>query len=292
MPSLKSLRGRIKSVKNTRQITSTMKMVAAAKLRRARDAAEKARPYADRLLGVLNNLAAQSDSASAPLLLQGRPNPKKVRIVVFGSDRGLCGAFNGSILKAAFEAMRRFEAEGKTVEFVAVGNKACDGLDAKELSKVVKAYRDGTKDQSFNAANTIGTELVDAFMQGACDEVYIVYNKFISALTQQPKLTRLVPFTADASAAPKGVQASMEYEPSEEAVLADLLPRNLAVQVFQAMLESNASEQGARMTAMDNATRNAKQMIQKLTLKYNRTRQATITSELIEIISGAEAIAG
>jgi len=291
MPSLKSLRGRIKSVKNTRQITSTMKMVAAAKLRRARDTAEKARPYADRLLSVLNNLAAQSDSASAPLLLQGRPNPQVVRIVVFGSDRGLCGAFNGNLLKAAFEAMRRFEAEGKTVEFVAVGNKACDGLDAKELNKVVKAYRDGTKDQSFAAASRIGTDLVDAFMHGECDEVYIVYNQFVSALTQQPKLTRLVPFTAETSAH-KGPLASMEYEPSEDAVLADLLPRNLAVQVFQAMLESNASEQGARMTAMDNATRNAKEMIKKLSLKYNRTRQATITSELIEIISGAEAIAG
>lgn len=292
MPSLKSLRGRIKSVKNTRQITSTMKMVAAAKLRRARDAAEKARPYADRLLAVLNNLAAQSDNASAPLLLQGRPNPKIVRVVVFGSDRGLCGAFNGNVLKAAFEAMRRFEAEGKTVEFVAVGNKACDGLDSKELNKVVKAYRDGTKDQTFAAANRIGTELVDAFLQGQCDEVYIIYNQFISTLTQKPKLTRLVPFTADESAAPKGPHAAMEYEPSEDAVLADLLPRNLAVQVFQAILESNASEQGARMTAMDNATRNAKEMIKKLTLKYNRTRQATITSELIEIISGAEAIAG
>lgn len=291
MPSLKSLRGRIKSVKNTRQITSTMKMVAAAKLRRARDAAEKARPYADRLLAVLNNLAAQSDSASAPLLLQGRPNPQVVRIVVFGSDRGLCGAFNGNLLKAAFEAMRRFEAEGKTVEFVAVGNKACDGLDAKELNKVVKAYRDGTKDQSFAAASRIGTDLVDAFMHGACDEVYIVYNQFISALTQQPKLTRLVPFTAENSVQ-KGPSSSMDYEPSEDAVLADLLPRNLAVQVFQAILESNASEQGARMTAMDNATRNAKEMIKKLSLKYNRTRQATITSELIEIISGAEAIAG
>lgn len=291
MPSLKSLRGRIKSVKNTRQITSTMKMVAAAKLRRARDAAEKARPYADRLLAVLNNLAAQSDSASAPLLLQGRPNPQVVRIVVFGSDRGLCGAFNGNLLKAAFEAMRRFEAEGKTVEFVAVGNKACDGLDAKELNKVVKAYRDGTKDQSFAAASRIGTDLVDAFMHGACDEVYIVYNQFISALTQQPKLTRLVPFTAESSVQ-KGPSSSMDYEPSEDAVLADLLPRNLAVQVFQAILESNASEQGARMTAMDNATRNAKEMIKKLSLKYNRTRQATITSELIEIISGAEAIAG
>lgn len=290
MPSLKSLRGRIKSVKNTRQITSTMKMVAAAKLRRARDAAEKARPYADRLLAVLNNLAAQSDNASAPLLLQGRANPRVVRIAVFGSDRGLCGAFNGNVIKTAFEAMRRFEAEGKTVQFVAVGNKACDGLDAKELNKVVKTYRDSTRQLNFTAANQIGTDLVDAFAQGACDEVYVVYSQFVSALTQKPTLTRLIPFTPEAK--PTGPSSGLDYEPSEEAVLADLLPRNLAVQVFQAMLESNASEQGARMTAMDNATRNAKEMIKKLTLKYNRTRQATITSELIEIISGAEAIAG
>ncbi|MFZ2619553.1 MAG: F0F1 ATP synthase subunit gamma [Alphaproteobacteria bacterium] len=286
MPSLKALRGRIKSVKNTRQITKTMKMVAAAKVRRARSNVEAARPYAQRLGGVLSNLAATC-TTGGPLLLAGRAEVKTVRLMVMGSDRGLCGGFNANVLKQLFAEVKRLQAAGKTVQIFAVGRKVRDGVRIAYPQLLMGAKMDISRSINFALAEELAQQATDAFVAGECDMVKLVFSRCVSMLTQTPVAQQLIPFEATATASAK---ASFAYEPDEAAILADLLPRNIKTQVFCALLESMASEQAARMTAMDNATRNAGEMIQKLTLTYNRNRQAAITKELIEIISGAQAV--
>jgi len=286
MPSLKTLRLRIKSVKNTRQITKTMKMVAAAKVRRARAAVESARPYAARLGAILANIAA-SAAGDAPLLLQGRAQVGTVRLLVCGSDRGLCGGLNSNLLKAATLWVRAQQAQGRSVQLVAVGRKIRDGLKSNFPQLLVASHTDLGRSVEFAHAQMIAQEALTAFEQDACDEVHLLSAELVSMLTQTPKHTQLIPFALAAHDAPA---SSTEFEPSEAEVLADLLPRNLNLQVFSALLETQASEQAARMAAMDSATRNAGEMIRKLSIQYNRSRQATITKELIEIISGAEAV--
>lgn len=288
MPSLKALRSRIKSVKNTRQITKTMKMVAAAKVRRARAAVESARPYAARLSAILGNIAGSADN-SAPLLLTGRAEVKTVALVVCGSDRGLCGGLNSNLLKAAFKWIATREAAGQTVKLIAVGRKIEAGLKSTHANQLVASYTDMGRNVEFAHAQTIAQAALGSFEAGEYDEVHLLSAQMISMLTQQPEFKQLIPF-AKPEVDPNTPHTITEFEPSEDVVLAHLLPLNLNMQVFTALLETSASEQAARMTAMDSATRNAGEMIKKLSVQYNRSRQAAITKELIEIISGAEAL--
>jgi F-type H+-transporting ATPase subunit gamma len=296
MASLKELRNRIASVRNTRKITSAMKMVAGAKLRRAQEAAEAARPYAERMGRMLGSLARNmKGQAGAPALLAGSGKEQTHLIVTITSDRGLCGAFNSSIARRARHIARRLSGEGKTVKFLAVGRKGRDNLRRDYASAIIDSVTDvGRKQLRFSEADAVAAKIVALYTKGEVDVVTIVYNKFKSAMSQIPTDLQLIPFAAaeapKEAAAETGARASYEYEPDEKEILAELLPRNLSIQIFASLLESNASEHGARMTAMDNATRNAGEMIRKLTLTYNRTRQAMITKELIEIISGAEAL--
>lgn len=294
MASLKDLRVRINSVKNTRKITSAMKMVAASKLRRAQEAAEAGRPYAVRMERMLGNLASSVvGTAGAPKLLAGTGKSDVHLIVVMTADRGLCGGFNTNVVRSARQLIRELEAEGKTVKLLCVGRKGRDQLKRDHADKIVQSYEGlARKGADFGNADMVAQKILADFDAGAFDVCTLVYNKFQSAIAQITTRQQIVPFpvsavTAEANAAPK---ALYEYEPSEEGILTDLLPKNVAMQVYSAMLENDASEQGARMSAMDNATRNAGDMIKKLTLVYNRTRQAMITKELIEIISGAEAL--
>jgi len=292
MPSLKDLRLRINSVKSTRKITSAMKMVAASKLRRAQSAAEAARPYAvrmERMLGALaGSLAGQS---GAPKLLSGTGKDDVHLVVVATSDRGLCGGFNGTIVRSARALITDLVRQGKQVKVITVGRKGRDQMRRDFGSLFVESYEGiGRKVVSFAEAAQIAHKIAALFDEDGFDVATIVYNRFQSAIAQVVTRQQLVPFPVPEAKGDTGGQASYEFEPSEEAILAELLPRNLAVQVFRALLENNASEQGARMTAMDNATRNAGDMINKLTIRYNRSRQAQITKELIEIISGAEAL--
>jgi F-type H+-transporting ATPase subunit gamma len=288
MPSLKALRSRIKSVKNTRQITKTMKMVAAAKVRRARMAVENARPYAAHLAGILGGIAGSADGA-APLLLTGRESVKNVCLIVCGSDRGLCGGLNSNLLKAATKWIEARTAAGQTVKLIAVGRKIEAGFKSAQSDKMIAAYTDMGRNVEFAHAQTIATAALTAFEAGEYDEVHLMSAQMVSMLAQTPVVHQLIPFAkpvVDASTP----QAVTEFEPDEETVLTHLLPLNLNMQVFTALLESSASEQAARMTAMDSATRNAGEMIKRLSVQYNRSRQAAITKELIEIISGAEAV--
>ena len=290
MPSLKALRLRIKSVKNTRQITKTMKMVAAAKVRRARGAVEASRPYAAKLAEVLNNLAGSATSGG-PLLLTGRASVKTVRLVVVGSDRGLCGGLNANLIKAAKGWIFAQQAKGLKVEMVTVGRKVRDGLKSTHGTLMVATHTDMAKAYEVSHAQTLVAEALQAFESGQADEVHVLYSALVSMLTQTPTVKPLIPFSVGtAEGMAPTLKASPEYEPGEEEVLAKLLPLNLTMQVFSALLETQASEHAARMTAMDSATRNAGEMIKKLSLVYNRSRQASITKELIEIISGAEAL--
>ncbi len=288
MPSLKALRSRIKSVKNTRQITKTMKMVAAAKVRRARTAVENARPYAAHLANILGNIAVGADS-SAPLLLTGRAQVKTVALVVCGSDRGLCGGLNSNLLKAASQWIETRKATGQTIKIVAIGRKIEAGMKSAYPELLQKSFTDMGRNVEFAHAQTIAGDLLEQFNAGDIDEVHLMSAQMISMLTQQPVVHQLIPFAVTAKAEGEIVSAP-EFEPSEDVVLEHLLPLNLNMQVFTALLESSASEQAARMTAMDAATRNAGEMIKKLSVQYNRSRQAAITKELIEIISGAEAL--
>ena len=297
MPSLKDLRNRRDSVRNTRKITAAMKMVAGAKLRRAQDAAEAARPYGERMARMLGSLAkTMKGRAGAPALLAGSGKDQTHLIVTITSDRGLCGAFNSSIGRRARQLARRLRDEGKTVKFLCVGKKGRDNLRRDFGSAIVDTISDvGRKQLRFSEADAIANRIASIFAKGEADVVTVVYNKFKSAMSQIPTDLQLIPFAPgeepkEAAAAGEGTRATYEYEPDEAEILRELLPRNLSIQIFTALLESNASEHGARMTAMDNATRNAGEMIRKLTLTYNRTRQAMITKELIEIISGAEAL--
>ena len=295
MPSLKDLRTRITSVKSTQRITSAMKMVAAAKLRRAQEQAIAARPYAERMERMLGSLAGGASGEGGPKLLAGTGDDKVHLLVVMTTDRGLCGGFNGSIMRGVRTMVRNLEAEGKTVKLFGVGRKGNAIMRREFPDKLVDALEEIAKPApSFASANMIASKITEMFDNGDFDCCTVVYNKFISALTQEVTPQQLIPFAVPEGPAQEeetsGASASYEFEPDEEEILADLLPRNLGVQVYRAMLETFASEQGARMTAMDNATRNAGDMIDKLTLTYNRARQAGITKELIEIISGAEAL--
>lgn len=295
MPSLKDLKNRITSVKSTRKITSAMKMVAASKLRRAQENAVAARPYAERMSRMLASLSSNLVvSASTPRLIAGTGRQDVVLLVVVTSDRGLCGGFNGYIVREARRQVRQLESEGKQVKLLCVGRKGRDLLRREHASKIIYSVEDiGRKRLGFADADTIADKVLSFFDAGEFDICHIVYNRFKSAISQIVTVSQLIPVAldqAESSVKQDSSSAVYEFEPDEETILAQLLPRNLAIQVYGALLESAAGEQGARMTAMDNATRNAGDMINKLTLNYNRSRQAYITKELIEIISGAEAI--
>jgi len=298
MPSLKDLRVRIKSVKSTQKITSAMKMVAAAKLRRAQEQAESARPYADRMSRMLESLAAAYEGrANAPPLLAGLGNDDRHLVIVATSDRGLCGGFNSSVVREARRLIRELLTDGKDVKILCIGRKGRDQLKRDHARRIVATVEDVGKPRlTFAAADAIQKRLLAMFESGEFGVATIIYSRFKSAISQVVTRQRLIPLPlpeAEGEAvSPRAPAArpTYEYEPSEEELLDELLTRNLAVQVFRALMESWASEQGARMTAMDNATRNAGDMIDRLTLFYNRTRQAYITKELIEIISGAEAL--
>jgi F-type H+-transporting ATPase subunit gamma len=296
MPSLKSLRQRISSVKQTRKITSAMKMVSAAKLRRAQEQAEAARPYAERMEAMLRSLAASMrNRPGAPKMLVGTGKSDVHLIVVMTADRGLCGSFNSSIVRESRRLIRALVGQGSTVKILCVGRKGRDQLRRDYAAMIVDTIQDASRPRpTFETADRIGQRISAMFAAGEFDACTIVYNKFKSAIVQIVTRQQIVPFLAPetpaSEAAPIGPTAVYEYEPEEEEILVHLLPRNVAMQIYRALVESNASEQGARMSAMDNATRNAGDMINKLTLNYNRTRQAAITKELIEIISGAEAI--
>jgi F-type H+-transporting ATPase subunit gamma len=296
MPSLKDLKNRITSVKSTRKITSAMKMVAASKLRRAQENAEAARPYGERMARMLASLSANLViTDTTPRLIAGTGNDKTVLLVVITSDRGLCGAFNGSIVREARRLIRQMESEGKQVKLLCVGRKGRDLLRRDHASKIVFSVEDiGRKHLSFADADRVTAKILELFEAGEFDVCRLVFNKFKSAIAQIVTVKQLVPVaiekTETANTNNSEAQAVYEFEPDEETILAQLLPSNLAMQIYGALLESAAGEQGARMTAMDNATRNAGDMISRLTINYNRTRQAVITKELIEIISGAEAI--
>ena len=294
MPSLKDLKVRITSVQSTRKITSAMKMVAAAKLRRAQDAAVAARPYAERMERMITALADKVGRLDgAPAMLAGTGKSDVQLLVAATADRGLCGAFNSSIVREARRVIRRLQAEGKTVKVLCVGRKGRDQLRRDFAKLIVGTIEDVAKPRlTFPAAEKVAIKVAEMFASGEFDVATIIYNKFKSAMTQIVTIQQIVPVPMP-KAKPEqaeALQAIYEYEPEEETILAALLPRNLAIQTFRALLENAASEQGARMTAMDNATRNAGEMITKLTQTYNRSRQAYITKELIEIISGAEAV--
>ncbi|MDD3287599.1 MAG: F0F1 ATP synthase subunit gamma [Alphaproteobacteria bacterium] len=292
MPSLKDLKNRIASVKSTRKITSAMKMVAASKFRRAQDQAESARPYAEHMERMLNSLAKKfAGEEGSPRLMVGTGKEKTVLLIVFTSDRGLCGGFNSNAVREARRMVGQLVSEGKDVKLFCVGRKGRDLLRRDNASRIIgmvpalaKKYLD------FSNADEISKTILKLFDADQFDVAYIVYNKFKSVISQVVTSRQLIPVLAGSASAGESDGLYYEYEPQGQEILAKLLPRNLSVQIFGAMLESLAGEHGARMTAMDNATRNAGDMINKLTLNYNRSRQAYITKELIEIISGAEAV--
>jgi len=293
MASLKALRNRIASVKATQKITKAMQMVAASKLRRAQAAAEAARPYAARMSGVLANLAATlGDKDDAPRLLAGTGQDRTHLLIVCTAERGLCGAFNSSIARLARDRANALVREGKEVKILCVGRKGFDSLRRDFASRILDVVDlRGVKRLAFADADAIGKRVLELFSAGQFDVCTLFYAEFKSVIAQVPTARQLIPAEIKGAAATAGAgNAIYEYEPDGEAILAELLPRNLSVQIFRALLENAASEMGAKMTAMDNATRNAGDMIDRLTLNYNRTRQAQITKELIEIISGAEAV--
>ena len=291
MASLKDMRVRIAATKATQKITKAMQMVAASKLRRAQVAAEAARPYAERMTKVLGSIsAAVAGSDAAPKLLAGTGNDKVHLLVVCTAERGLCGPFNSSIVRLARERIIALTGQGKDVKILCVGRKGADQLRRVYGRLILETIElRGIKQIGFAQAEMVAKKIVALFEEGQFDVCTLFFSRFKSVIAQVPTALQIIPpvFEADKEAGPA---ASYEYEPEEEEILAELLPRNLSVQVFRALLENAASEQGARMSAMDNATRNAGEMIRKQTLIYNRTRQAMITKELIEIISGAEAV--
>jgi len=292
MASLKELKGRINSVKSTQKITKAKQMVAAAKLRKAQSNAEAARPYAARLADVMGSLASKvTVSESSPKLLAGTGKEQIHLLVVANSDKGLCGAFNSNIVKTALLAAKELEAQGKTVLFYLVGRKG-RAVIRRNYPKAILASFDTTevREPGYGEAEKIADELVALYEDGKFDVAHLFFARFRSALVQEPTQQQIIPVPAPKAQAAAGATAAVEYEPEEEAILAALLPRYLKTQLFGALLENAASEQGASMTAMDNATRNAGDLINKLTIQYNRSRQAAITTELIEIIAGAEAL--
>ena len=290
MASLKDLRGRINSVKSTRKITQAMKMVAASKLKRAQTQAEAARPYAQRMERMLAALAVSAaGSPGAPRMLVGTGQDRVHLLVVVTADRGLAGAFNTNVGRRTRDVIRRLEGEGKQVRVVTVGRKGRDYLRREFADRIVGEYSfAGKKRVEFSDVNEIAARINAMLDEGAFDVCTVIYNRFVSVISQVPTEARLIPLPLPEAQADAGA-ALYEFEPGEEGILEALLPRNMAIQLFRALIESAAGEQGARMSSMDNATRNAGEMINRLTLNYNRTRQANITRELIEIISGAEA---
>jgi len=293
MPSLKAFRNRIASVKATWKITKAMQMVAAAKLRRAQERALAARPYSDRMAAVLGNLARGTEGRpDAPALLAGRGSEQTHLLVVATAERGLCGNFNSSIVKLAREHADRLMAEGRTIKIFCVGKKGHDQLKRLYGRYIIEAIDfKGVRQLTYAQAQTVGNRILRLFEDGQFDVCTIFFSEFRSVITQRPRALRLIPAEVPTSGKVADLGGAIhDAEPDEAEILADLLPRNINVQIYRALLENAASEEGARMSAMDNATRNAGEMIDKLTLNYNRQRQAQITKELIEIISGAEAL--
>ena len=291
MPSLKDLKNRIESVKSTRKITKAMQMVAAAKLRRAQEAAEASRPYAERFNAVMAGLAATAGGEDAPKLLAGTGSDQTHLLVVMTAERGLCGGFNSSIVKMARAKAEQLIASGKTVKMLTVGKKGREQLK-REYEDLMIDHVDLTevKRIGYNNAQGIATDLINRFNDGEFDVATIFYNTFENVVSQIPTEKQVIPASFEVEEGEDAGAAGYDYEPSEEGILATLLPSGVATAIFSALLENAASEQGARMSAMDNATRNAGEMIDKLTIEFNRSRQAVITNELIEIISGAEAL--
>ena len=291
MPSLDDLKKRIKSVKSTQKITKAMKMVAAAKLRKAQENAEKGRPYSQKMQNIILNLTRSiSDPQNAPKLLVGTGIDKTHVCVVLTADRGLCGGFNSNICKLAKSSFKKILSEGKNLKIITVGSKGLDQIKREYEKYIVKKFSFKDKKQiTFKEAEIIGNEIINLFKKNEFDKCILFYNNFKNVITQIPQAQQIVP--ADKNPIKENEEnLSYEFEPEEDEILEDLLPKNISTQVFKAFLENAASEQGSRMTAMDNATRNAGDLVDKLTINYNRSRQASITKELIEIISGAESL--
>ena len=290
MASLKEMRSRIASVKSTQKITKAIQMVAAAKFRRSQDAAQNARPYATRMAAVIANLAAGVNGPGAPKLLVGTGDDRRHLVIVTTSDRGLAGGFNTSIVRAARERIAALIAQGKDVRLITVGKKARDQLRRVYGDRIIASYEAGQA-PSLATAQAIGEKVLELFEEGQVDVVTLFYSRFRSVVAQIPTAKQLIPAEVAVGAPPIDLKGAIyEYEPDEETILETLLPRNITVQILSAMLENQAGFFAAQMTAMDNATRNAGDMIKSYTIQYNRTRQAQITKELIEIISGAEAL--
>ena len=292
MPSLDDLKKRIKSVKSTQKITKAMKMVAAAKLRKAQESAERGRPYSQKMQNIILNLTkAINDPQNAPKLLVGTGEDKKYLCVVLTADRGLCGGFNSNICKLAKINFKKVLGEGKTLKIITVGSKGLDQIKREYGQYVIKKFSFKEKKQiSFNEAKIVGEEIISLFNQNEFDKCILFYNNFKNVITQIPQAQQIIPAENNSSDKTDEKTHSYEFEPDEDEILEDLLPKNISTQIFKALLENAASEQGSRMTAMDNATRNAGDLVDKLTINYNRSRQASITKELIEIISGAESL--
>ena len=297
MPSLKDIKTQINSVGSTRKITSAMKMVAASKLRRSQEKAEAARPYSSRLEEMLASLASSAASGEGIIkLLTGTGNDQNYIVVPVSADRGLCGGFNSSINKETFRLVKSLEDDGKNVQLMPVGKKSRDFFNRVMKDKILDSFADlNVSVNGYDAALQVSNKLQELYFDGKFDKCIIVFNKFKSAISQEVTQQQLIPLDVSDSSKEENVdnsaaKAIYDYEPDEETILKDLLPKNVSIQIFKVLLESDAGEHGARMAAMDNATRNAGEMIDSLTLKYNRTRQAFITKELIEIISGAESI--
>ena len=291
MPSLDDLKKRIKSVKSTQKITKAMKMVAAAKLRKAQENAEKGRPYSNKMQNIILNLTKTiSDPQSAPKLLVGTGEDKTYLCVVLTADRGLCGGFNSNICKLAKSNFKKLIADGKNLKIIAVGTKGLDQIKREYGKYIIKkiSFKE-KKIVTFNEAEIVGNEIINLFKQNEFDKCILFYNNFKNVITQIPQAQQIIPVENKSTDLKEDFQ-SYEFEPDEDEILEDLLPKNISTQVFKAFLENAASEQGSRMTAMDNATRNAGDLVDKLTINYNRSRQASITKELIEIISGAESL--
>jgi|TARA_B100000035_G_C20927234_1_gene521294 F-type H+-transporting ATPase subunit gamma len=291
MASLDDLKKRIVSVKSTQKITKAMKMVAAAKLKRAQDSAEKGRPYSDKMNNIILNLSSSiSDKENAPKLLVGTGEEKVHLCVVLTSDRGLCGGFNSNIIKKAKSYFEKILTEGKTLKIITVGTKGYDQLKRNFSDKIIEkiSFKE-SKNANYFDANKVGKLIIDLFLKNEFDVCTIFYNKFKNVITQIPQEQQIIPLKSSEKEDMSN-DDNYEFEPEEDEILSNLLPKNISTQIFKAMLENSASEQGSRMSAMDNATRNAGEMVDKLTIEYNRSRQAAITKELIEIISGAESL--
>ncbi len=293
MPSLDDLKKRIKSVKSTQKITKAMKMVAAAKLRKAQDNAEKGRPYSQKMQNIILNLSKSiNDPQNAPKLLVGSGEDKTYLCVVLTADRGLCGGFNSNICKLAKSNFKKILSEGKKLKIITVGSKGLDQIKREYEKYIIKKFSFKEKKQiTFKEAEIIGTEIITLFNQNEFDKCILFYNNFKNVITQIPQAQQIIPSKINQDDDNKKENLHFyEFEPDEDEILEDLLPKNISTQIFKAFLENAASEQGSRMTAMDNATRNAGDLVDKLTINYNRSRQASITKELIEIISGAESL--